>query len=254
MPAKYLPHLIGTIIACMVLQSASVVASEQSLEELIAGIPAEQLEKLQSADFMTVRDLTANLPHGSLTIKRGVIASYKGHDQQTAGIVIGEVEMLLDRLPVGGYNAFPSEIFDQNGVFRATVTQSFLYASVNSEAYLKEVGFVAALRKWDALKPAEQRQFLEVLAQAWPGIWRDQEAESKQRRPVLRNPVGGEVYGAAWVKGWPGSEDQLTRIDMWVEADGKTTRGIEHSTGELLAQFPWPEEKEAVATRPSELP
>lgn len=251
--SRLLWMIILTVLAIAV--PAVAAAEPGDMDALIAAIPAEQLDKLQSADFMTVRDLTANLPHGSLRISRGVIASYKGHDQHTAGIVIGDIEMLLDRMPEGGYLDFPREALDANGSLRVSVSQSFLFASVSSEAYLKEVGFVAALRKWDALKPQEQRQFLEILAQAWPGIWRDQSAESMEQRPVLRLPRGGEVYGAAWVSNWPGSEPGgLTRIDMWVEADGRTTRGIEHASGKLLAAYPPPEQQRPLAIEEVELP
>jgi hypothetical protein len=146
--------------------------------------------------------------------------------------------MLLDRLPEGGYNAFP-ELGTGETAHSFTLTQSFLYASPVSQAFLKDVGFVAALRKWDALKPAEQRQFLEVLAQAWPESWRAA-TPGADGRPTLRDPVQGEVYGAAWVRDWPGAPaGSLTRIDMWVEADGKTTRAVEHDSGKLLAQYPY---------------
>lgn len=233
MPRPLIPALLCLVVLLVgSAAQADTALSTADMDALIAAIPPQALDELHSADFMTVRDLTANLPHGSLTITRGVIASYKGAERHTAGIVIGDIAMVLDRLPEGGYNAFP-ELGSGETAHTFNLTQSFLYASPVSQAYLKEIGFVAALRKWDALKPAEQRQFLEVLAQAWPESWGGAVG-------APRDPVEQEVYGAAWVKEWPETPaGSVTRIDMWVEADGKTTRAVEHDSGKLLAQYPW---------------
>ena len=71
----------------------------RSLDELIKLIPPDMLTDLHEADFITVRDLKADLPHGTLTIKKGVIASYKHQERRTAGVVIGECELDMGKLP-----------------------------------------------------------------------------------------------------------------------------------------------------------
>src|SRR5436190_619571 len=73
----------------------------RTLDELISLIPKDMLDDLHAADFITVRDLKADLPHGTLTIKKGTIASFKHPERRTSGVVIGECELRMEKLPSG---------------------------------------------------------------------------------------------------------------------------------------------------------
>jgi hypothetical protein len=194
---------------------------------------------LHDADFLTVRDLKAGLPHGELVINQGVVASFKGADKHTAGIVVGDMELSLTDLPAGPgtFTVIPPAMQAADGM-RVKARMSYLMAAVQSQARLEHHDeFVAAMRRWDALSPAEQAQFEAVYRAAWADGWKDEAATAAAGHPVLREPVDGEIYSALWLADVPGMPaGQLTRIDLQVEADGKTTSAREHRSGMLLLQ------------------
>jgi hypothetical protein len=209
--------------------------------------PPEVLANLYNADFLTVRNLRTTLPHGQLTIEHGVVAAFKGEDKHTAGIVIGDMDIHLDKLPQapGTFQLLPGALSGPDGI-NLKGRMSYLMAGVHSQAQLaasQSAGasqeFIAALRRWKALTPAEQAQFEAVYKAAWADGWKDERASAQRGQPVLREPVAGEVFGAMWLADIPGMpKDQLTRVDIKVEADGQTTSAREHRTGQLLFQTP----------------
>jgi hypothetical protein len=205
--------------------------------------PPEVMALLHDADFLTVRNLKANLPHGNLVINQGVIASFKGWDKHTAGVVVGDIDVNLTKLPQGptAYEAFP-DMLDGKGEVHVKARLSYLMASVDSDAQMVHGNeSIAAMRRWNALKPQEQAQFESIYRAAWANGWLDDAASAAAGHPVLREPVKGECFGAVWVENWrdapPG---QLTRIDFRVEADGKTAIAREYASGKLLMQTPYP--------------
>jgi hypothetical protein len=244
--------LVGGLVAGRAADTPPAPAADADAYTAGMPIPQAMLDDLHQADFLTVRNLTADLPHGTLTIKRGVIASYKGPERRTSGIVIGECDLLLTKLPVGPdtFNAFTEMFRDKEP--RITVRKSYLAASPTGAAQLKDVGFVAALRKWEALKPAEQQEFEATLREAWSASWCDLSASAEQKCFIPRDPVEKEVFGAVWVEDFPGAgADGLTRIDFRVEADGTTTKAIAHDSGTLLMQHPYdPAAQPAAGSQP----
>jgi len=160
----------------------------------------------------------------------------------TAGVVIGDMDVNLTRLPKApeAYIAFPDMVAGQNGVrFKARL--SYLTASVKSAAYMVPGGAIAAMRRWKALSPDEQAQFEAIYRAAWADGWQDTAAAAAAGHPVLREPVAGEVYSAVWLENWQGAAPGvLTRVDFRVEADGKTAIAREHDSKILLMQNPAP--------------
>jgi hypothetical protein len=204
--------------------------------------PPEVMAILHDADFLTVRNLKAELPHGDLVINSGVIASFKGWDKHTGGVVIGDTDVNLTRLPTGPgtYEAFP-DMLEGKAAVHVKSRMSYLIASVNSKAQMvhgKE--FIAAMRRWEALSPDEQAQFESIYKAAWADGWLDEAASARTGHPVLREPVAGECFGAVWIENWRDAPaGQLTRIDFRVEADGTTAIAREKASGKLLMQSPY---------------
>jgi len=204
--------------------------------------PADVMADLHNADFLTVRNLKAKLPRGEMVIERGVVATFKDSDKRTAGVVVGDIDLNLT-MPSGPgtYVALPPSANGQPAM-QVKARMSYLDASLHSQVQLQHGGeFIAAMRHWNALSAAEQAQFESVYRAAWADGWLDDAATAQAGHPVLRTPVQGEVYGALWLSDVPGMPaDQLTRIDLKVQADGTTTSAREHRSGLLLMQSPYP--------------
>jgi len=204
--------------------------------------PPEVMALLQDADFLTVRNLKAALPHGNLVINQGVIASFKGWDKHTAGVVVGDIDVNLTNLPTGPgtYEAFPDMLDGKNQV-HLKAQLSYLIASVDSAAQMVHGNeTIAAMRRWSALTPHEQAQFESVYRASWANGWLDDAASKTAGHPVIREPVKGECFGAVWIANWRDAPaGALTRIDFRVEADGKTAVAREFASGKLLMQTPY---------------
>lgn len=204
--------------------------------------PPEVMALLHDADFLTVRHLKANLPHGDLIINSGVIASFKGWDKHTGGVVIGDTDVNLTKLPTGPgtFEAFP-DMLEGKAAVHVKSRMSYLIAAVDSAAQMvRGSEFIAAMRRWDALSADEQAQFESIYRAAWADGWLDEAASAAAGHPVLREPVKGECFGAVWIEDWRGAPaGSLTRIDFRVEADGKTAMAKEKASGKLLMQTPY---------------
>jgi len=214
----------------------------------------DALTELREASYITIRDMQAVLPHGSLMINSGVVASFTGVEQRTAGVVIGDIELLIDNLPQGGdvLNLF-AEIDPNQRVVRRQSHQAF-YSVAMSAASKVTSGYPVAIRSWYELDDDEQEEFTSVYLQAYSDGWIEGDSRGSHGdshwdggghpggggatavRP--RFPVGNETFAAVWT-------DDGTRWDYRINAAGDEVSITDYYRNIVFVQQPWaPEEGE----------
>ncbi len=216
---------------------------------------SDPLQELYDATYITMREMSAVLPHGSLYVSQGVLASFSGVDQRTAGVIVGEITLSMDKLPSGPgvLNLFAEITPDEPAVVRRA-THAF-YSVAATAASQVVSGFPVAIRGWAELDPAEQEEFESIYLQAYSDGWIESGAEEGmggghwgaggQPESVggggvtPRFPVGEETFAAVWtVDG--------NRWDYRIDESGENFTVTDYYRNITFVQQPWAPEEGAL--------
>lgn len=166
---------------------------------------ADPLDELRQADFVTVQDVRATVPYGDLRIRSGVIAMFRGLDRRMAGVLVGDAEARLNRLPQdGALNQF-AHSGSGSDALRFRVSYACLAASPRGEAAVQSEGRVIALRRWEGLTEREREQFASIFLQVY-----EQGIPAK----TLEQPTGKEFFAAFWAAPQELADDAATEANI----------------------------------------
>lgn len=247
---RVLSILLGLIVLPALLTLLSSAAAPQEPDGLLAD--------LYQSTYVTVTELDAVIPHGEFTINEGVVAMFPGMERRTAGLFMGDMTVTTDKLPQG--DGVLDLLHDLNGgkrVISFDVDAAYISAAVTSECRMLPSGYIKAMRKWENLSADEQESFRSIYLQAYSDAWLAEQAgmeagshwaggTSGMGAPALslRDPVGQEVFIAAWGSqpfsgdAAAGSADEW-RYDYRVSADGNEVSISDYYRGITLFQSPW---------------
>lgn len=243
-----MPRLLAAFAVLLLSTVPSFAAANGDAVEVPATLlMTDPLEELYVATYYTVEELTAQLPHGQLAVAHGVLASFVDVEARTAGVIVGDIELHLDRLPEGPsvLNLFRELGEDKYGVTRKA-SQAYYSVAVTADSHVEQ-GYVIALRSWDELFPSEQEEFIEIYLQAVSDGWVETDAASYGAHWAgggqagdaslkLRYPVGKEIFAAVWT-------DDGNRWDYRVNADASEFTVTDYNRNITYVQDPWaPEE------------
>jgi len=152
-------------------------------------------EDLHEADYITARDVEANVPYGTLYIDEGVIAIFPRLEDRLSGILIGRARLRLNRLP-GAEPGKPQRVIE----FK--VEQAYLATSPHADLKIQPKGRALQARRWDDLPQDEQQRFLDLYTQALPAGWYAEGAAAGETNPAAtaRDPQAKEFFAAFWAK------------------------------------------------------
>ncbi len=177
-----------------------------------AANPLAVPDDLRGADFITAVDVEAEVPHGELFIDRAVIAIFPRLENRLTGLVVGNIRL-----------RFAEPGSPQQGAERRRiefrVEKAFLSCSLSSDIKVLPLGRALAARRWEALSKAEQQEFAEIYAQAFPGSWFVEGPAAGETNPAAtpRDPKSGEFYTAFWGRSPKQILDGLALLDRGSE-------------------------------------
>lgn len=212
----------------------------------------DPLTELYEATYLTIHEMEAVLPHGSLYVEDGVLASFTGVEQRTAGVIAGDIELTMDDLPRGqGVLNLFAKIDPDSRVVVRQATQAFYSVAATASSEVTS-GYPTAVRSWQELDDAEQEQFKSIYLQAYSDGWiedgsstggggEDSHWANGGRTGTAtgvrpRYPVGQETYAAVWTT-------DGNRWDYRINADASEFTVTDYYRNIVYVQQPWAPEK-----------
>ncbi len=202
---------------------------------------------LLEASYITVHEVSAELPHGELYIAEGIVAIFPQLHRRMGGLFIGDAEVELDGLDSGpaSLNLF-DEITPDRRVRHINVERAYLSSSLTSDARIIPSGYTTLIRNWDELEASEQEDFREIYLQSMSDAWADNAGHGGGMGHfagggggsglTMRFPKQKEFYVAIW-------DDNDTRWDYRVNATGTESTIRDYGRGIDFYRTPWaPEE------------
>ena len=238
-----------TFITCLaaLLTAALVLAGIHT-----ARAADDPLAELHQAAFLDVHDMEAVIPHGSLTVADGIVASFRGVDQRTAGIMLGDIELVMSNLPEGpgALNLF-AELYPDQRVVRKQADRAFYSVAFGAGSQVQPGMYITALKTWDDLSAEEQARFESVYLQAYSDAWIEEaghgggghpgggghwgaggQPETVGNQVKVRFPVGRETYAAVWTT-------DGDRWDYRIDATGRNVTVEDYYRNITYVQEPW---------------
>lgn len=214
----------------------------------VAAVADDPLTPLYEAEYIDAHDVEAHLPHGDITIHSGILGLFPGLERRLAGILMGDVTLVLDALPSGpGVLDLFTETFGGKDGFTIKVSKGYLLASYGSGTFVEPSGYATRVRSWDELERSEQDEFISIYLQCYSdgfveeqagggGHWAGGGGGGTAPTVNLRDPVGHEVYAVVW-------NEKGERHDYRVNADGSKVTIKDYYRGITMYESPWaPEE------------